>query len=338
MTGRVPNRWILVFALLASVPVSAQSLKIRLGTIAPEKSPWVDALKSMGQVWKKETGGRVDLTLKAVTNSSETSIILRMSSAGLEGAALSVIGLAEIEEAFNVLAIPFFFESDAELRHVLGKLTPMLKDRLEAKRCRLVLWGHAGWVQIFSKMPIGSIADLQRAKLFTSEGNPKVVNWYTTNGFHAVPLDAAEIPRQLKLPIGAIDAAPSTPPYALSLQFYRDAPYMLNLRVAPLVAGVVLTETAWSRLQPEDRTRMLDIARRTEDRLFDEAPNLDAAHIKEMQKSVLKVVTLDPLRAAEFRAKADELAASQSGSLIPEDVYQLAVREREVYRKSRARK
>jgi TRAP-type C4-dicarboxylate transport system substrate-binding protein len=268
---------------------------------------------------------------------SEPSIITRMGTGGLESAALSAVGLADIDEAFNVFGIPFFFESDAELGHVLEKLTPMLSGRLAAKRFHLVLWGHAGWVQLFSKTPIRTMGDLQRAKLFTSEGNPKSVQWYTANGFNAVPLQAGEIPKQLKLPTGAIDAAPATPPYALSLQFYRDAPYMLDIRVGPLVAAVVATDAAWNRLSAGDRDNMLKVAKQAEQRLFAEAAGLDAKHIKEMQVSGLKVIALEGKAATDFRATAEKMAASQSGSLVPKDVYDLAVRERDAYRKSKSK-
>jgi TRAP-type C4-dicarboxylate transport system substrate-binding protein len=323
-------------AFLVSAPLLAQLATLRLATIVPENSPWVDALKSMGQSWERATEKRVRLRF-VPGQTSEPSIVTRMGTGGLEAAALSAVGLADIDEAFNVLGIPFFFESDAELAHVLEKLTPVLSGRLAAKRLRLVLWGHAGWVQLFSKMPIRAMTDLQRAKLFTSEGNPKTVQWYTANGFNAVPLQASEIPKQLKLPTGAIDAAPATPPYALSLQFYRDAPYMLDIRVGPLVAAVVVADAAWNRLSASDRERMLEIAKQSEQRLFAEAAGLDAKHVREMQASGLKVVTLEGKAATEFRATAAKMAASQSGSLVPKDVYDLAVRERDAYRKTKSK-
>ena len=51
----------------------------------------------------------------------------------------------------------------------------------------------------------------------------------------------------------------------------------------------------------------------------------------------LKIVAPDKVAAADFRAAAAKLAATQRGSMIPEDVYDLAVRERDAYRKSAAK-
>lgn len=334
MTVRTPRVWILALGLLAGVSLSAQTkpILLRMATVAPKASPWVDELQRMGQAWAEKTSSRVRFVAHGDL-ASESSVITRLGTGGFEMAALSIVGLAQLDEAFNVLAVPFFFQSDAEMIHVLGKLTPLLKQRLEAKKLHLVLWGHGGWVQVFSKQPIRTVAELQSAKLFTSEGDAKMVAWYTTNGFHAVPLAASEIPKQLKLPTGAIDATPAVPPLALTMQFYKDAPNMLDIRVAPLVAGVVISDAAWTRLSQEDRTVMLGIAAETEKKLFANAASLDASHVKEMQASGLKVITLDNAAAATFRATADKLTASQRGSMIPADVYDLAVRERNAIRK-----
>ena len=329
------RRFVIVAAVAASVTLSAQSLTIKMGTVVPKNSPWVDTLLTMGQAWEKATGNRVRLTAFG-SLPSDSSIVKRMGTGGLEAGALSIMGLSEIDETINALGIPFFFENDAEFSHVLEKLTPMLKARLAAKRFHLLLWGHGGWIQVFSKKPIRTFADLQRAALWTSDGDPKMVQWYTANGFRPVPRPAGDIPVQLKLPTGAIDATPSPPTVALTMQFYKDAPYMLDAHVAPLIAGVVITDAAWNRLSQDDRTRMLAIAKETEKKLFSQAAGLDTSHIKAMQAAGLQVVTLDAAATKTFRAAADKLTTSMRGGMVPAEIYDLALRERDAYRKTQS--
>src|SRR5688572_13629772 len=209
MVRKISHRFRLaiLLAIVFSAASSAQApVNIRLGTLAPDNSPWSRALRSMGTAWEKETEKRVRLTVYAGTIPSESSAIARMAVDGLEAATLMAPGLAEIDEAFNVFGIPFFFESDAELAHVQAKLTPAIRERLRAKRYHLVNWGNGGWIQLFSKEPLRTLEDVKQAKIYTTEGNPKMVQWFTTNGFHAVPLAAGEIPKQLTLPNGAINA------------------------------------------------------------------------------------------------------------------------------------
>ena len=338
MFCRTVSRFIVGLAVAAaSVPlvvVAQTPLNIKLATLAPESSPWASALRSMGAAWSKATGNRVRLTVYAGTIPSESSAIARMAVDGLQAATLTAGGLAEIDGSLDVFGIPFFFQSDQELAYVQEKLTPTIAQRLEAKKYHLINWGNAGWVQIFSKRPIRSIDDLKGTKLYTGEGSPKTVQWYTSNGFHVVPLALGEIPKQLKLPTGAIDTAPSPPVFALALQFFRDAPYMLDIRVAPVTSATVITDSAWNKLTPDDRTKMLQAAKDIEKQLHAQAPGLDAKAVSEMKGAGLQVVTLDAKALAVFHATAESQLATQRGNLVPPDVFDAALRARDGFRAS----
>ena len=333
-------------ALAAAAQLAAQApVRIKLATLAPENSPWHTALADMGAAWSKITSGRVALTIfPGGSIASESSAIAKMNPAidGLQAATLTVSGLGEIDDAFNVFGMPFFFESDEELAAVQARLTPMLSSRLEAKGYHLVNWGNAGWVQLFSKTPIRTLDDAKRAKLYTTEGEPRAVQWYTQNGFHAVPLKQSDIPTQLKLPTGSITAAPSPPYFALALQFYRDAPYMLDLRLAPLTGATLITDRSWKKISAEDRTKMLEVAAASEKKIQAQAPTLDANAIRDMKDSTkaakvpFQVITLDAAASAQFRAEADKMTASQRGTLVPADVFDAAVKERAAYRQAKA--
>ena len=245
--------------------------------------------------------------------------------------------MAESDESFNVFGIPFFFQSDAEVAFVQEKMAPMIAQRLQAKRFHFINWANAGWVQLFSKNPIRSIGDLKRAKLYTGEGSPKTVQWYTSNGFHVVPLSLGEIPKQLKLPTGAIDAAPSPPVFALTLQFFRDASYMLDIRVAPLTSATIMTDSAWNRISPDDRAKMIEAAQTMEKQVQAQAPALDAKSINEMKAAGLQVITLDASALGAFQAAAESQLATQRGNMVPPDVFDAAVRARTAFRTSAGR-
>ena len=55
-----------------------------------------------------------------------------------------------------------------------------------------------------------------------------------------------------------------------------------------------------------------------------------------MKQSGLQVVALDAKALAEFRSVSENLAATQRGTLIPSDIYDLALREREAFRKAKS--
>jgi len=233
--------------------------------------------------------------------------------------------------------MPFFFQSDEEAAYVQQKLTPLLEKKLEAKGFRLLCWGSGGWVQLFSKKPLKTLDDVKAAKLYTSEGDDKMVQWYKSNGFHPVALPAGQIPAQLKLTAGMIDTAPSPPYPALVLQMFRDAKYMLDIRVAPLVGGLVITNAAWSKIDPADQKVVMDEAKVFEKRIMADAPKQDADSVTTMKTRGLEVTTLDAKATADFRTAAEKLVPTLKGSIVPADIYDMAVQERDAFRKTKGK-
>lgn len=335
------KRFLLVaFPLVAAAVVLAAPGEIKLATLAPANTSWHKALLDMGATWNRETQGRVTLTVYPGGIQGDESTTIRKMRPGIEtlqASFLTATGLAELDEGFNVFAMPFFFESDAEEMAVEKKLTPVLEQRLQAKGFHLLAWGTGGWVQVFSKKPLRTLADVKNAKLFTSKGSDKWVQWYVSNGFHPVALLPADIPAQLKLSTGLIDTAPNPPYLALSLQIFRDAKYMLDLHIAPLVGAMIVSNTAWNKISAEDKPKVTAAALALEKRVRAEAPEQDAKSVKEMTARGLQVITLDPKAAAEFRSAAGQLNQTMRGSMVPPDIYDMAVQERDALRKSKGK-
>ncbi len=331
----------LTAAAVLAFPAAAQApVAIRLATAAPVNSSWHKALQDMGAEWAAKTGGRIKLTVYAGGTQGNDPSTIRMMRPGvdqLQANLLMVAGLAQIDDAFNVFGMPFFFQSDEEALHVQQKLTPLIEKRLDAKGFRLLSWGNAGWVQLFSKHQLRTLDDVRKAKLFTSQGDDRMVQWYKANGFQPVAISANDIPAQLKLSTGMIDTAPSPPYLALVLQIFRDARYMLDVRVAPLLGALVMTNTAWNKIGPADRAVITETARGFERRIAAEAPKQDAESLATMKARGLTVTTLDPKAAAEFRAAAEKLVATMRGNMVPPDVFDLAVQERDAFRKTKGK-
>lgn len=327
---------VLTLALALSVIADArQAVTIKLGTIAPENSPWVNALRQMGATWEKTTEKRVLLRLYAGSIPSDSSAISRMALDNLQAATLFVAGLGEIDPAFNVFGIPFFFESDAELEHVQKALAPMFDQKLAAKKYRLLAWANGGWVRLFSKQPLKTIPEIQSAKLYTTEGDDKGEKWFKQAGFNVQPLATAQIPVQLKNPLGSINAAPSPPVYAAAAGFYKDAPYMLDMRLGPFATATVITEAAWKKISPADQTKMVEAAVAMAKTVNAGASGLDSKYIDEMKKAGLNVVSLDAKAQADFKASSEKITATQRGTVVPADVYDAAVKARDEFRKTK---
>lgn len=332
-----PKRALIVVAALALLAVPLQAvpdINLKLPTIAPSGSPWHKALLDMGAVFARDTAGRVKITV--FPNSAlggEPSVVRNLRNDQVQASLLMLSGLALLDESFNALGIPFFFKDDAEARAVIEALTPTIESRLSAKGFHLLSWTNGGWVQVFSKNPLKSLQDLKNAKLWTSDGDTRMVSWYKANGFHPVPADANAIGGMMST--GVIDATP-TPAYgALLLNLHKDAKFMMDVHVAPLLGALVINNKSWNAISKEDQAKVTAAAKAFEKSTSIEIPAKDTAAVGEMQKRGLTVTTLDPKARAEFDAAVDKLMASMRGDQVPVDVFDAAKNARDAFRKKR---
>ncbi len=320
---------VLVILVVTPVILLAQR-PISFGSIAPANSLWDRTLKRMATEVQKATDRRVRFRVAAGSQGDEAAIVRRLKIGTTQAAALTQIGLEEFDAAFGVLAMPFFFESDAEARHVLDTLRPRFTRALGEQDLVLINWGHSGWAHLFSVETISTLDDLKAAKLYTSPDD-RIVRWYKENGFDPVSLELSDVP--VALNTGLITAYPFPPYAAMLLRYYRPAPHMLNLPLGPVLGAIVMTTRSWERLSEADRNAILSIGKRVEDQLFRDVPRQDAAAIEEMKKRGLTVTELSAEALREFRRAADLMNTSMRGPIVPAEVYDEAVRARDAYRR-----
>ena len=322
---------IAVALMLAPVVLFAQrTTKITLGSILPANSIWDKALKQMADEWQRATDGRV--TLRVQGGFTDEGTLVRRLRRGRPQAA--VFGLpGKLDDAFNVLSVPFFFESDAEVFHVVEKLTPIFERALADRGLVLLNWGHAGWAHFFTKNRVENLEDLKRTKLYTTAGDDRMLQWYKENGFDPTPLATTDV--LLGLSTNLINAHPSPPFVALLFQWYDETPFMLDVPLAPVLGITVVTERTWNQISAEDQRTLRASAKRLEQDLLRDVPAQERRSIDAMQKRGLTVVELDDAAKASLREVADGLTASWRGTMIPADVYDQALRERNNFRAAR---
>ena len=159
----------LSFSLLALPAVQASdTVKIRLGTLAPRNTAWHQNLLDIGEAWRAAQGR--DAQFIVYTDGSqggEADMVRRMRIGQLNAALLTVVGLAEIDDSVSVLQnMPLVFRSWDELDYVRDKLRPDLERRFLDKGFVVLSWGDAGWVRFFSSQPALRPADYRPMKIF----------------------------------------------------------------------------------------------------------------------------------------------------------------------------
>jgi TRAP-type transport system periplasmic protein len=320
---------VLLFVLVFTSAPTAQSA-LKLATVVPEGSVWDKNLKQMAEEWKSATGGRIAVTVYGGgSQGDEPTVLRKMRLDALQAASFTAIGLGSIDSAFNVFDIPFFFASYDELNYVTDKLTPAIRKRIEPKGFVLLNWGHGGWTQIFTKKPVHTVDDLKKIKLYTSAGNDRMVQWFKSNGFEPRAMAMTDI--MTGLTTGMIEGLPTPPLAAMAFQWYKQTPYMLDIGLAPIVGATVVTTKTWKGIPDADKPKLLAAADGVEQRLRVDIPKQDQNAIDAMTKAGL---TVTKATGPEWGAQLDSLGKTMRGEMVPADIYDLASKARDEFRKN----
>ncbi len=215
------RRLAIVLLTLAST-LPAQTITIRLGTLAPRNSRWHQLMLEMGEKWKSASAGTVLLKVyPGGEQGDEPEMVQKMRIGELQAVAISGAGLSGIEASTSALQIPMMYDSWAQLDYVRNRIGPQLEKMLDARGYTVLNWGDTGWVHFFSKKPATTPDDFRRLRVCVLQGDATMFELYKRNGFHPVSLAATDILTGLQT--GLIDAFQAPPTVALGSQWFGAA-------------------------------------------------------------------------------------------------------------------
>jgi TRAP-type C4-dicarboxylate transport system substrate-binding protein len=308
----------------------SDTVTIRLGTLAPEGSPWHDVLLEMNETWRKISHGKVSLKIYSGVLGDEVEMIRKMNRRQLQAVAISGAALPRIERGVSCFQIPMMLDSYEELDYVRDRIGLRLERMFEERGYVVLNWSDAGWVHFFSKKPVAIPDDLRNLKLLTSAGDPETEKLYRDFDFRVVPLPYTDV--LISLETGLIEAVQGPPLYAMLDQWFGLASNMTDLKWTPLVGATVIRKDTWERIPSEWRNEMLRAARDAGSRLRSTIRKLGDDAVGEMQKRGLNVVTLDASEMRSWRREADAAYPKLRGEYAPEELFDEVRRLRDEFR------
>lgn len=316
--------WMLVATCAFVAPAEAKKVKIKLGTLAPEKSPWYTALARVGQRWQEVSS---DIELKIYPGGvvgDEGDMVRKMRIGQLDAATLTNIGMSRITKATVALQVPMMVESYEELDYLRDKLSPQLEAELEKGGFIVLTWGDAGWVHFFSKEPAKTPDDFRKLKMFLWSGDPESEAAWKASDFKPVPMSSTDVLSGLQT--GMIEWVGTAPLFALTSQWFGLAKNMVAINWSPLNGATLVTKAEWEKIDPAIRPKLLAIAREEGVRMRAEVRTLGDDAIKAMVERGLVVHTPSAAEVAAFKAAAEKAYPTIRGPLVPAEVFDEAQR------------
>lgn len=293
------TRALLCLSLFAAA-AQAQTITAKVGSVAPEGTPWAEWIEGIKARMDKDTGGKLKLKIFLGGKlGGEKEMVEETKNGNLQLFGGAVGSVAQYVPELNVLELPYIFTSDAEADFVLDKLRDRVGKLLEAKGFVMVMWAENGWHGYGVKGKcVEKVEDMKGLKMRSQES---YVHIETYKAFGASPVEMA-VPEVLgALQTGTVDGYSNTPLFSFATSWYNGITHYTYTKHIYQPAVMVISKK-WFDQQPDEIKKALLV--RTDERAGVEGVRaLNEPLLDNFKAAGKTVCLLTPEAAKGFAAK-----------------------------------
>ncbi|MGE5359958.1 MAG: serine/threonine-protein kinase [Bacteroidales bacterium] len=332
-----PSRTDLPTPSASPTQTGSEPINIKMATMVPSNTSWFTTLRQVADQWGKTSKGRVKVTLYGRgIKGDDPQVVQAMRLGELQGAVLTSVGLAEIDKSVYALSIPMAYESYEEVYAVLAKMKDRFEKTIDSKGFVVLNWADGGWLHFFTKQPVATPDDLKKLKLFQWAGDPATLEIWKAAGFNPRPAASTELLPGLST--GLFEACSLSPQIAAVGHYYDKAPYMTDLNWALLLGATVIRKDVWAQVPDDAKPAMLKAMADAGVKLQADMRQSAEKDIAAMKTAGLKVVPVDAKTKDLWQKSVDNAYSKIRGAFMPADAYDEAIKLRDEYRRTAARK
>ena len=320
-----------VAALTMGRTAHADPAELRIATLAPSGSAWMEVLdKAAGEI-KDKTASRVTLKYyPGGQQGDERDFVRKIKLGQLDGAAVTAVGLSMVDESIRVLELPMMFESVDELDYVSDKMWPTFQKRFEKKGFKLNDRGEVGWIYFMSKAKIESLADLKGQKLWLWGDDQLVGAVFKKLGHNGVPLGVPEV--DAGLTSGKITACYGSPIAAVALQWYTKVKYMTSMPMSFAIGATIVSTETMKKLSAEDVKAIEEIGKASSKKLRKTIRKANEDSKGTMTRKGVTVIQTPVAMVDDFTKQATDIWKELVGKIYSQEDLDAVIKYRDEYR------
>jgi len=324
---------LLVFLSFNQITLGAEkSFLIKLGTLAPEGSSWMKTFNTLNTEVMKKTENKVQFRIyPGGVLGDEMDMLRKLKIGQIQGVALTSSGLSTLFKEMDVLQIPFLFQSYEEVDSILKKMDSFFRKGLEDNGYILLGWSEAGFIYLMSTLPISSVTDLKKAKVWVWEESPMSKAIFDEAAVSAIPLSVPDV--LIGLQTGLVDVVYVPPTGAISLQWFTKIKYMTDVPLLYLAGGVVVKKDIFKQIPQTSQNFILESFQQHLNQLKVVTRNENRDAIRVMTKHGLKIVTPSKDQIDEFKNLSNKATGHISGQTFSKKVLDEVTSLLESYRR-----
>jgi TRAP-type C4-dicarboxylate transport system substrate-binding protein len=323
----------ITLALLVSpANSSAKTLVIKLATLAPEGSSWMEAFNSIDKEVREKTDKQVRFKFyPGGVLGDEKDMLRKMHIGQIHGAALTSAGLSAIFNETDVFQIPFLFQSHDEVDYVLTEMDTFFRKGFDKNDYVLLGWSEGGFVHLMSTTPVATLDDLRKVKVWTWADSPITKVIFDEANVSAIPLSVPDV--LVGLQTGLVDVVYAPPSGAISLQWFTKTKYLTDVNLLYLIGGIVMKKKMFNKISPAHQDILMDVCRRQMARLKTIIRKENQEAVQVMVKHGVKIITPSPAQVTEYKIVTEKAMRRLEDKSFSKKVKDEVTAKLEAYRK-----
>lgn len=235
--------WLALMVIFS--PLQAATLKI--ATLSPEGSHWMNTFRAAAEEIKTQTNGEVKIKFyPGGVMGDDQAVLKKMRIRQLHGGAMTGGSLTQFYSDSQIYSVPLRFDSLNQVNHVRQTLDPLISKGFEEGG--VVTFGLAGggFAYIMSKHPISHPEQLQGRKVWAPNTDAATVASFDAFSISPVPLPIGDVLAGLQT--GLIDTVATSPVGAITLQWHTQIKFVTKVPLIYIYAVMAIDEKAFKRL------------------------------------------------------------------------------------------
>ena len=303
--------FVVLMCLLAFTSIYAQKINLKIGSVAPDNSPWAIEQKKIAQEWAKATNGTINVNFMTATAlGGEAGVIQKMrvarpgQKAPLDGGIFTNIGIYELAPETNILTlcVPFMFRDQEELSLVLKESQDEINAAIEEQGFVLLGWFNVGWAYFFTKEEVRTPTQLKNVSLSVGGiTSPELGRAFQHAGYKTDDVSNEKILSSLKSNNGC-GGLYTIPMYAYAAQYTKHATYVLGMPICPVMGGFVINKNIWASIPDNYKEVIMANIREAEKKFIEIQQENDNNYLAKIEAEGGTIVQLTQAEKDVFQA------------------------------------
>lgn len=243
---------LMLSSLVALTSSQAIAATLKIATVVPNGSSWMNEMKAAAKEVKKKTAGRVKIKYyPGGVMGSDKTVLRKMRSGQLHGGAISAGALAHIYNGVQLYSLPFTFNNLDEVHHVRKTFDPIIAQGLADNGFQLLGLSEGGFAYLMSNKALTKTEDIKGQKVWVPEGDLIGNEIFEVAGINPIASPISNVYTGLQT--GLLDTVTINPAGAIALQWHTKISHLADEPLLLIMGMLVVDQKVFGKIKADDQ-------------------------------------------------------------------------------------